>query len=137
MKKVLVILFLVLCNLSFTKELENVVIYEKDISTGEVIDRGSKQSQLKAQKALMDKINRFEELSKKSSLSGKETREMIELKDYLTRVYIEMKENEEKAIKRNTALAEQDVIQRMTSEPVPEHLLRKEPEKKSILDYIF
>lgn len=137
MKKVLILLFLILCNLSFTKELKNVVIYEKDVSTGEVIDRGSKESQIKIQRELIAKIKRYEELSNKSSLSGKETREMIELKDYLTKAYYRMKEDEEKANIRNAALAEQDVINRMTSEPVPERLLRKEPEKNSILDYIF
>lgn len=137
MKKILILLFLILCNLSFTKELKNVVIYEKDVSTGEVIDRGSKESQIKIQRELIAKIKRYEELSNKSSLSGKETREMIELKDYLTKAYYRMKEDEEKANIRNAALAEQDVINRMTSEPVPERLLRKEPEKKSILDYIF
>lgn len=137
MKKVLILLFLILCNLSFTKELKNVVIYEKDVSTGEVIDRGSKESQIKIQRELIAKIKRYEELSNKSSLSGKETREMIELKDYLTKAYYRMKEDEEKANIRNAALAEQDVINKMTSEPVPERLLRKEPEKKSILDYIF
>lgn len=136
MKKIIIVLFTILTAFTYSKELKNVIIYEKDVSTGKVIDNGSDERIKQYKKEVVAKAKRYQELREKSSLSGKEAIELDELRDYFTKLYYETKANEEKAIKRNAALAEQDVIQRMTSEPVPEKLQKKE-EEKSFLDFIF
>ena len=42
--------------------------------------------------------------------TGKETEEMMELKDYIIDVYNRMQATDEQEIRRNSALAEQEVI---------------------------
>lgn len=136
MKKI-VALFAILTAFTYSKELKNVIIYEKDVSTGKVIDNGSDERIKQYKKEVVAKAKRYQELKEKKALSGKEAIELAELRDYFAKLYYETKANEEKAIKRNAALAEQDVIQRMTSKPVPENFQKEEEEEKSFLDFIF
>ena len=109
MKKIMLLCSLLFGTFLFANEGETVV-YINDVGTGKVIDNGAKEADIKMKKEVLKKIERYKTLRAKKQLTGKETEEMMELKDYIIDVYNRMQVTDEQEIRRNSALAEQQVI---------------------------
>ena len=115
MKNLLLVLFLMLSSLSFAEE---VIVYSHDVATGKTTIDKSQEAYTNSLKGVLEKVNRYKELKAKENLTGAEVEEMMELKDYIVTTYQQMKAAEAEKMKRETALAEQDVLSRMTSQPI-------------------
>lgn len=108
MKKIILLCSLLFGIALFANDGETVV-YSNDIATGEVTDKNAEYN-INERKKILKKLARYKELTAKKKLTGKETEELILLKDYIIDLDKRIKIAEEKAIKRNTAVAEQEVI---------------------------